>query len=150
MLRRSGCLVRQSPRDALTIAHIGVTIALVELLIRWVRLPTLSRMLGVRLDLGPAASAEAMPLRDFPSIVQRQLRWAWKVADLWPFSKGPCLRRALVGGHLVRRLHPVLRIGLGCGSDELSAHAWLEIDGKPLEYVDRYATFVAAPASARQ
>jgi hypothetical protein len=122
--------------------HVVVVLALVELMIRSVTLPRLSRMLGVRLDLEPGPhDVEPLPLTTLAPSRRRQLRCTSRVADAWPFSRGPCLRRALVGGHLVRDLHPTVRLGVAGAGDAVVAHAWLEIDGHPLEDVSAYTAF---------
>lgn len=119
---------------------------LVESLIRWVRLQRLGRWLGVRVDLRPTTTrGELLPLEELPPTAQRQLRWTWKVAEAWPFGKGPCLRRVLVGGHLLRRLDPAVRLGVIGEGHTVLAHAWLEIDGRPLERVDDYVRFEHVP-----
>lgn len=141
-LRRARRALRLPPCEVLTVVRALYVIILVELSIRWVRLQRLGRWLGVRVDLHPTTtSGELLPLEELPPTAQRQLRCTWKVADAWPFGQGPCLRRALVGGHLVRRLDPAVRLGVIGGGDTLLAHAWLEIDGRPLERVDDYARF---------
>jgi hypothetical protein len=141
-LRRVPRALRTSPRELLTTVRAFVVIVVVELLIRWVPLPRLSRLLGVRVDLHPAgADVERFPLLDLPPTARRQLRCTWKVADAWPFSAGPCLRRALVGGHLLRQFDPSVRLGVTGGGDALLAHAWLEIDDRPLEDVAEFNRF---------
>ena len=55
--------------------------------------------------------------------------------------------RALVGGHLLRQLHPAVRLGVAATGDELLAHAWLEIDGRPLEAVEHFARFERTPSA---
>ena len=129
-------------RDVLTVVRALFVIVVVELSIRWVRLQRLGRWLGIRIDLEPTtADGLLMPLDELPATAQRQLRCTWKLADAWPFGEGPCLRRALVGGHLVRRLDPAVRLGVVGDRDSLFVHAWLEIDGRPLERIDDYARF---------
>jgi Transglutaminase-like superfamily len=136
-------------RVLITTAHAVGVLAVVELLIRWVSLPRLSRMLGVRVNLQPSRpGAERMRFGELPARARRQLRCTWKVADVWPFSRGPCLRRALVGGHLIRGLHPAVRLGVAGSGDTLVAHAWLEIDDRPLETVTDYRLFQSAPTEA--
>jgi hypothetical protein len=125
-----------------TTLHAVVVLAVVEVLIRWMPLPRLSRMLGVRLDVSSqGGDADQMRLGELPPRARRQVRCANRVADVWPFSKGPCLRRSLIAGHLLRRNDPALRIGLAGSGDELLAHAWIEIDGRPLESIDAYEPF---------
>jgi hypothetical protein len=148
-LRRIPRLRRLPPKEILTTLRVAVVIVIVEVLVRTVRLPRVSRLLGVRVDLTPrVGSADQLPLRELPERARRQLRCTRRVADAWPFSHGPCLRRALVGGHLLRRLHPSVRLGLTGSGDQLLAHAWLEIEGRPLESVDRFVRFEHATQAA--
>jgi transglutaminase superfamily protein len=134
--------MRLRPREILTMMHAGAVLAVVELLIRWVPLPRLSRILGVEVSLEPVGSnPRQLPVAELPTRARRQLRCTRRVADAWPFSRGPCLRRALVGGHLIRHLHPAVRLGVAGAGDTLLAHAWLEIDGRPLETVTQFNAF---------
>lgn len=64
----------------------------------------------------------------------------------------PCLPRTLVLWHLLghRRASAVVRLGVSKLPDgRLSAHAWLELDGLPLndraDVFERYAALPAAP-----
>jgi len=128
--------------------HAMFVLGVVELLIRWVPLPRLSRLLGVRVDLGPTTRTVApLDIAELPAQARMHLRSAHRVAGAWPFSKGPCLRRSLVAGHLLREHHPAIRLGVIGSGDELSAHAWLEVDGRPLESVDSYQAFQQAPTA---
>lgn len=134
--------LRVPPREILTMARVLVVIVLVELMIRWVRLPRLARMLGLEVSLASSSpGAVRLPLKDLSPNARRQLRCTRRVADRWPFSRGPCLRRALVAGHLLSRYDPVIRLGLAGTGDDLYAHAWLEIDCRPLENVESFDTF---------
>jgi len=140
--RRFRHAARLPPRELVTTARVLAVMMIVELSIRWVPLPRLSRLLGVRVDLTSSRpGAVPMPLDDMPPGARRQLRCTRRVADAWPFSRGPCLRRALVGGHLIRRLGPAVRIGVSGGGAEVLAHAWLELEGRPLESLAGFTPF---------
>ena len=126
--------------ELLVMSHAAVALLVVELLIRWVPLPRLSRILGVRLDLSPAPVVQEEPVAlDLPHSAQVRLRNTSRVADRWPFCKGPCLRRSLVTAHLLRAYDPAIRLGTAGSGDTLRAHAWVEIDDRPLEDVAGYA-----------
>jgi hypothetical protein len=117
-------------------------LVVVELLIRWVSLPRLSRMLGVRVNLAPVRPEVApFPIEELPARDRRRLRCTRRVADAWPLSKGPCLRRSLVAGHLLRQHRPAVRLGLAGRGDDVLAHAWLEIDDRPLENISGLNVF---------
>ncbi len=139
-------LSRLPPREILTTLHAVAVLAVVEMLIRWVSLPRLSRMLGIRVNLAPVRSElEQFRIDELSPRDRRQLRCTRRVADVWPLSKGPCLRRSLVAGHLLRRHHPAIRLGVAGRGDDVLAHAWLEIDDRPLERVAGLNVFQQAP-----
>ncbi len=53
-----------------------------------------------------------------------------------------CLRQSLVLGHLLRAHRPVLRLGVrDDAATGFTAHAWLEIDGRPVEDQGDYMAF---------
>jgi hypothetical protein len=132
--------VRLPPREWATTLHVVLVMTFVELLVRQVRLERLVTLLGFRVDFTPAqVGARKLPLRELPVRARRQVRCTRRVAGAWPFSNGPCLRRALVLGHLLRSRSPAVRIGIAGSGDSLLAHAWLEVAGRPLEDVDGYA-----------
>ena len=142
--RRLGGL---SALELLTTLHALVVLAGVELTIRWVPLPRLGGLLGVGLNLAPARpGAGPVALGELPPRARRQLICTRRVADVWPFSRGPCLRRSLVGGHLIRDLGPAIRIGVADDHGSPIAHAWLELDERPLEPVTGFTPFQRVPA----
>lgn len=129
-------------RDLVATFHAGAVLLVVEVLVRWVPLPRLAALLGVRLDLRPPdPSAEPVMGAELDPRVRRRLRAARRVSDGWPLAKGPCLRRSLVAGHLVRDQRSALRIGFGGLGGDVHAHAWLELDGRPLEPVTGFTAF---------
>lgn len=133
--------IRLPPREVATSLHAALLMVGVELAVRRVSLPHLCRRLGIRLVPADHAPPPGAPPPELPETARRRLRCTWRVAGRWPFSDGPCLRRALVGGHLIRRLRPVLRLGVTGGRGTLRAHAWLEVDGHPLEEVEHLLAF---------
>ena len=129
-------------REQITMLRVLVVVAVVELLIRWVPLPRLSRLLRVRLDLTSSSSgAPVLQVGDLPTAARRSLRGTARVTRHWPFCSGPCLRSALVGAHLVRKLDPAVRIGVAGVGGGLRAHAWIEIDSRPIESVTAFVPF---------
>jgi hypothetical protein len=132
--------------DLLTTLHAAFMIVVVEIAVRRMPLPKLVRLLGIRLNLAPAPpDLERLRVRDLPPRAAREVRCTRRVADAWPFSRGPCLRRALVTGNLLRRLDPALRLGMASSGDEVFAHAWLELDDRPLEDVAGFSLFQQVP-----
>jgi hypothetical protein len=58
-----------------------------------------------------------------------------------------------VAGHLLRRYDTAVRLGVTGAGEDIGAHAWLEIDGRPLESIDAYQPFqhtTRASAAARR
>lgn len=138
--------VRTPVREQLTTLRALFVLAGVEVAIRRVSLPRLSRALGVPLALGPPTAADGDADDELVPEVTRALRSAARVTRAWPFCAGPCLRRALVGGRLTRRFDPAIRIGVAAGPDDtVLAHAWLELGGRPLEDVDGFEPFQYSP-----
>jgi hypothetical protein len=132
--------------ELLATLHAALVILLVEVMVRRVPLPRLCRLLRVRLNLAPPPRDVArLRVRDLPPRAARQVRCTRRVADAWPFSRGPCLRRALVTGNLLRKLDPALRLGFAGSGDEMFAHAWLEIHDRPLEDVAAFSLFQQVP-----
>lgn len=122
--------------------HSIALLMFIEVLIRWVQLPRLARLLEVRLDLGPTMDRpERLRLGELPPRARRQVRIATRVVDAWPLGQGPCLRRSLVIGHLLRHESAAVRLGVPSVGPMLEAHAWVEINGRPLEDVTRFAAF---------
>ena len=131
-----------TPRELLATVHAACIMTVVEALIRWMSLPRLGRLLGVRLDFSPSDPGRrqyAISSLDAPS--RRSVRAARSVSNAWPLSRGPCLRRALVMSRLLRSHDPAIRLGITRGTGEVRAHAWVEIDGRPLEDVTAFDTF---------
>ncbi|WP_191280100.1 lasso peptide biosynthesis B2 protein [Nocardioides flavus (ex Wang et al. 2016)] len=109
-----------------------VVSAVVEIGLHTVRLPRLSRLLGVPLDtVGPREPDIAAPVI-VPRRARRRLAAARRALKYWPFGDS-CLRMALVGGFLVRDLDPVLRIGVAKHDGVVKAHAWIEIGGLSID-----------------
>lgn len=123
-----------------------VIAVVVEAGLRVLRLPRLSAWLGAPLGLEQEAALMPSDGRTARLTVteRRRLRAAWRVLRHWPFGD-TCLRRALVGGHVLRRRKPVLRVGVAKIEGRIQAHAWLEIDGVSLDPAGAatYRTFEA-------
>ena len=123
--------VRAQARRLVRAGAAGVSVlawlALVEVGLRVARLPRLAAALGVAL-----AADEAPPAPGHTILhphEARRLRALAIMASHWPFGSGACLRQSLVAGRILRAHEPRLRLGVGSGSGELQAHAWLEVDG---------------------
>jgi hypothetical protein len=100
----------------------------IELSLRWSDLPTMCRRLRLALDLdsGVPPASEVVVLKGRS---RRVVRGTLIVAAHWP-AGDTCLRRSLLLGHRLRRMRPVLRIGVKRDADgAFLAHSWLELDG---------------------
>jgi hypothetical protein len=62
----------------------------------------------------------------------RRLAVVQAVMRHWPID-GVCLRESLVAGQRLRRLDPVMKVGVKRGAAGVMAHAWLQIDGIDLD-----------------
>jgi len=103
--------------------------AVVEVGLRTTTLPRLARALGTPLAV-PEPEACARRLDDYllPDWAVRRMYATHRVLRHWPFED-TCLRQALVCGRLLRRLHPVLQLGVARIDGEVRAHAWLAVNG---------------------
>ena len=141
-----------------TTVHALTVLLVVEATIRWTRLPRLSRALGVGFDaqgsrsLGSAVSGsefagapittrEAASEADLPEPVSRARRSVDRLMRIWPLGAGPCLRESLVLGHLIRDRDPVLRLGVARHGHRMRAHAWIELDGRPVNDPKGFVAF---------
>jgi hypothetical protein len=120
-------VVQVSLVDIGLLAKVLFTAAAVEMAIRCLPLPMVTRLAGV--SLATDAPARAVPAPTLTATERRTLRWAETVMRRWPFGTGACLRQSLVIGRFLRRLQPTLRIGVARDGNVISAHAWLEIPG---------------------
>jgi hypothetical protein len=119
-------------RSAYELAVAVALLLVIELSLRRTALPATCRRLRVRLDLDGAAPVDGA-VAVLPRWALSRV-WAARLAALhWP-AGDTCLRRCLLLGHRLRRLDPVLRIGVRRDhSGAFEAHSWLEIGGRPLD-----------------
>lgn len=124
--------LRRRVRVAAEVLRALGPMTLIELSLRTSDLTTTCRRLGVRHDLESAAPAP-VEVAVLPRNTRAAVLAALAVVARWP-AGDTCLRRSLLTGHRLRRLGPVLRIGVR--RDEkgaFSAHSWLEIEGRTLD-----------------
>jgi hypothetical protein len=150
--------------------HALTVLLYVEATIRWRRLPQLSRSLGIALQPRPSISGERRPVdheptgplvaslkpapddhfpepvaeADLPEPVARARRSLDRLMHIWPLGAGPCLRESLVLGHLIRDRSPVLRLGVARHGYRMRAHAWIEVDGRPVNDPQGFVAFDAS------
>jgi len=122
---------------------ISCVLLAIELGLRLLRLTTLARALRCPLALDPEESVADFDGTSAPTGANRPFspRELLRIADTervlrhWP-PGGTCLRRALLVGWVLRRRRPVLRVGVAKIDGVVKAHAWLEIEGHPLNPLD--------------
>lgn len=117
------------------IALVALVALVVEAGLRLSTLPRLTRLLGIQLvQDGEAEQQDPMQPADLPvAWIRRRAVAMNRVFAHWPFDS-TCLRRALVLGHRIRRLSPILMIGVrNDDSGALTAHAWLVVSGIALD-----------------
>lgn len=123
--------------------------AVVEVAVHVVSLPALARWIGASLaTTEPPSSVTPSAAGDDPHWRARELRRLRLVdvlARRWPFGTGPCLRQALVAGRVLRRHHPVLRVGAALSDAAVIGHAWLEVGTIELGRSDEFAVLVSSP-----
>lgn len=124
--------VRGRVRVVLEILRALWPMVLIELCLRTSDLPTTCRRLRVHCDLDSAAPPAAQ-LAVLPRNIRAAVIACGVVVSHWP-GGDTCLRQCLLIGHRLRRLEPVLRIGVRRDPDGVfSAHSWLEIHGTTLD-----------------
>lgn len=103
-------------------------------------LPRLTRLFGIRLaeDSDDEPTGRATDVA--PEWFRRRSAAVHSVFRHWPFGD-TCLRRSLVLGQRIRRLSPVLVIGVRHDEHgKLTAHAWLTVGGVALDALaEQYA-----------
>ena len=126
-------LARLGPRCWVDIVYVGALSAFIEVRLRTGSLADLASGLGVPLDAtgsaSPPGGADAIALSP---VEARRLNVAWRVLRRRPFN-GTCLRRALVGGHILRRHDPRLHVGVRRVRGGVEAHAWVAMSGVSLD-----------------
>lgn len=155
-----------------------VAAARVEVALRRRSLAATAAMLGLEVAAAPrAASAPdgaprpaapagpGAPARRLPRWTEQPVRATAAVMRRWPLGQdGPrgsamCLRSSLVTARRLRSLGPVVRIGVAMAPSPgaapgagpaLRAHAWVEVDGRPLDpTAGRYRVMTSLVPSRR-
>lgn len=146
--RRVRTLARLPARDQVTLLRVLMLTGVVEVLLRTTPLPRVAALLGVVVgdrdaEPGPPLEGQWLSLSEL-----RGVRCTNIVLRRWALADGPCLRRALVAGHVLRRHRPVLCIGVARNPEGVTAHAWLDVRGRSLGAADGFLTLSAAAAGS--
>lgn len=132
-------------REVPDLVNTVIAAVVVEVGIRTLPLPRLARLVGAPLDTSEPAPREG-PAPVWSLRSRQQVRTSQRVFRHWPFGD-TCLRQALVLGWLLRRLDPVLRVGVAKLDGAVRAHAWLEIAGTRLDPIGGASSYqVLLPA----
>lgn len=141
----------------LRVARMATAMAAVAVAVRYVPLPRLSALFGLRLDdertitahrkHGPTPGAGgAVRLTHSETQDYKALR---RAAQRWPTSHGTCLYEALVLGRILRRHAPILKVGVARAGPTVHAHAWLELGGSTIGARHGFAELSTPAADAR-
>jgi hypothetical protein len=144
---RRGLLL--GPAGWVDLVVLGVVGTFIELGIRLRPLPVVAGRLGVRLNGPPPAPLGASSSR----MQRRRRRIVEMLSRHWPVAdrEGLCLRRSLLFGWIYRDRDPLLRIGVARSDGEITAHAWIELEGATLGADGTHVALpdpVAGPVSA--
>jgi hypothetical protein len=126
-------------RDVRELIVVLVIACVVEVSLRRSTLPATTQRLGITLDTtgGSEALSRACASPMLAVTARRQVRAVQLVMRCWPFGD-TCLRRCLVLGQRLRRVDPVLVIGVRRTTPgEVAAHSWLVAGGQSLDPTSR-------------
>jgi len=112
----------ERPRESLSLAHATLVVTAVEIGLRTLPVPTLSRLLGIEIGLGRGHSANGAKAASGPSVVR--IERAHRALGI----PSTCLRQALAQGFILRDLKPVLRFGSEEVAGQLHHHAWVDFE----------------------
>lgn len=148
MISVRGVLRHWGARDYLQVVRAVVLLLRIERGLRHGTLPALTDRLGVPL----VSSATAPAVEEFTDRLRgperRAVRAVRRVLRHWRWGD-TCLRRALATGYVLRHRSPALRIGVAKRDGVVTAHAWLEIDGRTLD-PEGPATYLSLVAPSRE
>ncbi len=101
-----------------------------ELALRLAGLERVAQLFGATLEFSDEIPRREGSRLELSPSDRRTLSILARVARHWPFGPGgACLRHSLAAAHVLRSMHPRLRLAVGSGSmRELTAHAWVEVD----------------------
>jgi hypothetical protein len=137
-------LRRLSGHERLVVARILGLLGVAEIGLRLQPLPTVARWFQVPLSTVPTPVPTERAWERLTAAERGEVEMARRVAARWPFGQGPCLRLSLVEGHVLRSRHPVLRLGVANSGPAIVAHAWIEVDGRPLDEPGEFLPFEIA------
>lgn len=118
-----------TPRRLLVLLRVLALVTLAEVQLRRLPVDRAAARFGLVIGTEVDPVEDARPLRLTRRLVEHR-RALDAVLRRWPWADGPCLRRSLVLGWLLRERVPRLCLGVRLDDDgALHAHAWIEVDG---------------------
>lgn len=122
-IRRQAKQIRNL-RDLILLGHIAALAAILPLLVRVLKLPTLLRLLETRNPGPPAKPEEVNRIIRFTQAVVRQK---------FLCGQGTCLKKSLLLFHFLGRIGRPLKIHFGVNKYVILGHAWVSYDGRVFE-----------------
>lgn len=119
------------PAELLALLEAVLLFVAVEACVRTCSLPRAARWFGATLEFTATVPGREGSKLDLGPADRRALSVLARLARRWPLGpRGACLRHSLAAAHVLRARDPRLRLAVGSGKSlELTAHAWIEVDG---------------------
>ena len=140
--------LRRTPEERLAILRAIPVLLRIEAGLRRDPVPRLAARLGVRMGTEPDRPPVLGPV-ELDARERLGVDAARRLVRRWPAS-ARCLRRSLLIGHALRHRGPVLRIGVAKHDGRVHAHAWIEIDGRVPEDLERDVDFTPLRRARRR
>ena len=130
------------------IVYVTMLAAVAEIAVRLVPVRRLASVTGISMEgLTPDTSSLQATLSS--EQIARRTEAVQRVYRVWP-RDGSCLRESFVLGFRLRHSRPVLKLGVAKENEEVVAHAWIEIDGRPVgDDPQRFSPLHGRPAQRR-
>ena len=120
-------------KEKLELITLSCLALLAEVAVRTTNIRTLTRRLGIALDdvgEGDPIPGQRKGSRELSNdVIDRRAGAVDRLYRAWP-RRASCLRRALVLGFYVRGARPTMRIGVAKENGTVTAHAWIEVNGR--------------------
>ncbi len=139
---------RMPARSRWTTVQVTLVFVALEVGLKTIRVARLARWMQVPLatDQSPPPLTGEEDLTGLSASEHRAYEAVRWVLSRWLYD-GTCLRRALALGFVLRRHHPVLRLGMTDDAGPV-AHAWIEVGGRAFDTQAVTGIFVAGAVRA--